>query len=221
MKLGVFDSGIGGEAVAAALQETFPEAIISTVNDRAHVPYGDKAPEEVIRLTDVAIQPLIAARCDVIILACNTATALAIEWLRAHYPMQKFIGIEPMVKTAAALTKTGTVAVCATPATLNSARYAGLVQTFGSELAIIEPDCSQWALWIENNQLNRAHVEQIIDGACDQGADVIVLGCTHYHWIKDLITTLAAGRAVVIEPSEAIGRRVQELLTPASPQPTN
>jgi glutamate racemase len=212
MKLGVFDSGIGGEAVAAALARTFPQAVIHTVNDHEHVPYGDKLKGEVIVLTDKTIQPLLAEGCDIIIIACNTATALALEWLRKWYPNQKFIGIEPMIKTAANLTKKHTIAVCATRATLDSERYAELVQKYGSNLKIVEPDCSQWAYWIENDQLNRAHVKQIIDYVCGQGADVIVLGCTHYHWIKDLIITLAAGRAEVIEPSEAIGRRVQQLL---------
>lgn len=212
MKLGVFDSGIGGEAVAAALQLTFPSAIIQTVNDHAHVPYGDKTKGEVIVLTDKAIQPLLAGECDVIIIACNTATALAIEWLRKEYPNQKFIGIEPMIKSAAHLTKTGTVAVCATRATLDSERYTTLINQYGKNLQIIEPDCSQWAYWIENDQLNQAHVAHIINYVCDQGADVIVLGCTHYHWIKEEIITLANGRAAVIEPSEAIGRRVAELL---------
>lgn len=212
MKLGVFDSGIGGEAVAAALRSTFPDADIITVNDRQHVPYGDKTPDQVIRLTNVAIQPLLAPSCDVIILACNTATALAIEPLRNKYPQTKFIGIEPMIKTAAAFTKTGTIAVCATPATLASDRYHNLIAQYGARLRIIEPDCTTWAHMIEHNQINHQMIEHIITDACDHGADVIVLGCTHYHWIKDLITELAAGRATVIEPSEAIGRRVTELL---------
>lgn len=212
MKLGVFDSGIGGEAVAAALHVTFPDADIMTVNDRQHVPYGDKTADDVIRLTDIAIQPLLMASCDVIILACNTATALAIELLRQRYPTQKFIGIEPMIKTAANLSKTGTIAVCATPATLASDRYHNLIAQHAAALHILEPDCATWAHMIEHNQLNHQTIEHIITAACDQGADVIVLGCTHYHWIKDLITTLAAGRAVILEPSEAIGRRVQQLI---------
>lgn len=212
MKLGIFDSGIGGEAVAAALQLTFPQAIIHTVNDHAHVPYGGRGPSEVIQLTNVAIQPLLAEHNDIIVLACNTATALAIEWLRSTYPQQKFIGIEPMVKTAANLTKSGIIAVCATPATLKSDRYAQLIKKYGTNLKIIEPDCSNWAYWIENDQLNQAAVQQIIDNVCLEGADVIVLGCTHYHWIKELIIKLAASRAQVIEPSEAIGRRVKQLL---------
>jgi glutamate racemase len=212
MRLGVFDSGIGGEAVAAALQKTFPDAEIMTVNDRENVPYGEKSKGAVIVLTDAAIQPLLEAQCDVIILACNTATALAIEYLRTTYPKQKFIGIEPMIKTAAAATKTGTIAVCATWATLGSQRYAELIEQYGTHLKVIEPDCSQWAYWIEHNQLNHAHVKEIVDSVCEAGADVIVLGCTHYHWIKDDITALARSRAVVLEPSEAIGRRVAQLL---------
>jgi glutamate racemase len=212
MRLGVFDSGIGGEAVAAALQKTFPEAEILTVNDHSNVPYGEKSKEMVVTLTEAAIQPLLKARCDVIILACNTATALAIKQLRQDYPQQKFIGIEPMIKTAAAMTKTGTIAVCATRATLGSARYAELIARYGKDLTVIEPDCSQWAYWIEHNQLNHNHVQEIIDTVCTSGADVIVLGCTHYHWIKEDIITLTNGRAVVLEPSEAIGRRVIELL---------
>jgi glutamate racemase len=212
MKLGVFDSGIGGEAVAQALQRTFPDAEMIVVNDKAHVPYGDKTVEEVIRLTDAAIQPLLSASCDIIILACNTATAAAIETLRTKYPSQKFIGIEPMIKTAASLTQTNTIAVCATPATLNSQRYKDLIKRYGAHLDIIEPDCSTWAYMIENNQLNHQIIKETITDLCDRGADVIVLGCTHYHWIKEEIIELTTGQATAIEPSEAIGRRVQQLL---------
>lgn len=212
MKLGVFDSGIGGEAVANALQVTYPSAEILIVNDKAHVPYGDKPAADVIRLTDTAIQPLLTAQCDVIVLACNTATALAIEALRYRYPQQKFIGIEPMIKTAASLTQTGIVAVCATPATLQSKRYHELTARFGEGLDIIEPNCRTWAHMIEHNQLNHQLIAETIQACCDRGADVIVLGCTHYHWIKEDIIALTKGRARVIEPSEAIGRRIQALL---------
>jgi glutamate racemase len=216
MKLGVFDSGIGGRAVAASLQLYFPEAELMIVDDHENVPYGSKTPQQILALTDAAIQPLLAARCDIIILACNSASAAAIEELRRRYPSQSFIGLEPMVKPAAALTKSGTIAVCATPATLASERYHRLVKKYGQDVRILEPDCSQWATMIENNQVNRAQIEQTINGCCEQGADVIVLACTHYHWIKDLIAEVAAGRAAVIEPSEAIGRRVKQILDPHS-----
>lgn len=212
MKLGMFDSGIGGEAVAAALRLSFPLAEISVLNDHEHVPYGGKSPREIRVLTEAAIQPFLDGTYDVIVLACNTATMLTIDYLRKTYPAQKFIGIEPMIKPAATLSKTGVIAVCATPATLASARYHELVALHGARLEILEPDCSEWAYLIENNQLNRSHVKSTIEETCQRGADVIVLGCTHYHWIKDTIVEFAAGRAQVLEPSEAIGRRVSSLL---------
>lgn len=213
MKLGIFDSGIGGEAVAESLKKEFPAAQIITVNDRENVPYGDKSPSDVIHLTTAAIQPLLDAGCDIIIIACNTATTIAIEHLRIVFPGQKFIGLEPMVKPAAHLTKSRTIAICATPATLTSQRYTNLLKKYALHLDVIEPDCSQWAYWIENNSINRQHIESTINDVCARGADVIVLACTHYHWIKELIADIADGRAVVIEPSEAIARRVRQLLS--------
>jgi glutamate racemase len=212
MKLGIFDSGIGGEAVASALRTTFPRATIVTANDHDNVPYGNKTPEQVITLTDVAIQPLLESSCDVIILACNTATAIAIATLRKQYPQQKFIGIEPMIKNAAKLTKTGIIAVCATPATLASSRYQGLLASYAKDLVVVAPNCSNWAYMIENDQVNHRQIDRVVNEICEQGADIIVLGCTHYHWIKDLIISSTTNRAVVLEPSEAIGRRVKELL---------
>lgn len=212
MKLGIFDSGIGGEAVASALQIMFPQATVVIVNDHNNVPYGDKTPKQVISLTNTAIQPLLRASCDVIILACNTATAIAITTLRALYPEQKFIGIEPMIKSAAKHTMAGVIAVCATPATLASNRYQELLASYAEGLTIIEPNCSRWAYMIENNQVNHRQIDEAINKVCSQGADVIVLGCTHYHWIKDFVINSAASRAIILEPSDAIGRRVKELL---------
>src|SRR5690606_20568475 len=155
---GIFDSGIGGEAVAASLQLAFPSATIQVVNDKKNVPYGSKTTEQVIALTDAAIQPLLAAQCDIIIIACNTASAAALEILRSRYLAQSFIGLEPMVKPAALLTKTGIIAVCATPSTLASKRYEWLVATYAKNVRILQPDCSRWAYMIENKQIDRAEI---------------------------------------------------------------
>lgn len=212
MRIGVFDSGIGGEAIAAALEKQFPASEVLVVNDRKNIPYGSKPPHEIEQLTNAAIQPLLASKCDVIIIACNTATTAAITTLRTRYPSQFFIGIEPMIKTAAKTTKTGVVAVCATPATLASGRYHELKQHFGRHLHYIEPDCSNWASLIEANQMTRQHIDSMTREVLRSNADVIVLGCTHYHWIKDEIVKAAGTNATVLEPSEAIGRRVKELL---------
>lgn len=211
MHIGVFDSGIGGEAIAHALATTFPTATIRVVSDKSHMPYGDRTPDEITTLTDKAIQPLLA-QSDIIVIACNTATTTALPTLRKKYPEQHFIGIEPMIKPAAASTKTGIIAVCATPTTLASARYNELKAKFAPHLTVIEPDCREWAFLIENNQINRSHIKKVVDTCRAAGADVIVLGCTHYHWIKDEIISEAGPEITVLEPSEAIGARIRSVL---------
>ena len=212
MRIGVFDSGIGGEAVAASLRREFPHADIMTVSDREHVPYGTRPTEEIIELTEAAIAPLLQSGCDVIVLACNTATAAAIETLRERHPTQPFIGLEPMLKPAAALTKTGVIAVLATPATLGSERYLAAKHAYAANLTVVEPDVSDWADLIESSTVNQERIESVINECLEAEADMIVLGCTHYHWIKHEIAETAGMKAVVLEPSEAIARRVRELL---------
>lgn len=212
MKLGVFDSGIGGEAIAASLRDAFREAEIITINDSAHMPYGSRSADEIISLTDAAIKPLLNSNCDVIVIACNTATTIALPTLRAKYPEQKFIGIEPMVKPAVLCTKSGVIAVCATPSTLSSKRYAELKKTYAHDVVVLEPDCSNWAYMIENKNINQELIRKQVRDVLAQKADVIVLGCTHYHWIKELIELVATDKAVVLEPSNAIVARVKALL---------
>lgn len=212
MKLGVFDSGVGGKAMAASLAMAFPEADVLVVDDHENVPYGSKTSEQIITLTDAAIQPLFAHSCDVIVIACNSATMSAIDALRSKYPNQKFVGLEPMVKPAASLTKTGVIAVCATPVTLASKRYKWLLDTYANEKTVLEPDCSNWARMIEAGTVDRSEIEKVVNKCCNEGADVIILGCTHYHWIKDMVTEIANGRATVLEPSDAIAKRVRTVL---------
>lgn len=212
MKIGVFDSGIGGKAVALELSREFPDAQVLCVDDSQHVPYGLRPNDEVIELTDNAVQPLLRAHCDVIVLACNTATAAAIETLRGRYPHTPFVGLEPMVKTAAGLTKTGTIAICATPSTLASKRYQRLKNHYAKNISVLEPDCGNWAYMIERGESDKIQLRHTIMQLLDARADVIVLGCTHYHWIKEELQTLAANRAIVIEPSRAIARRISTLL---------
>lgn len=212
MRIGVFDSGIGGEAVALRLQKSFPDAEITTVNDRKHVPYGDRTDTEIITLTHNALQPLLHGTYNCIVIACNTATTVAIEWLRTTYPEQLFIGLEPMIKPAVAMTETGIIAVCATPSTLRSSRYQALKQHYLGNTICLEPNSRQWAHMIEHSHLDTAAIRLEIEDVISQGADVIVLACTHYHWIRELIETAADGRALVIDPSEAIARRIRMLL---------
>ena len=211
MKIGIFDSGIGGQAVAEQLRVLIPEADIIAVDDRAHVPYGSRSPEEIISLTTKAIQPLLEADCDVIVIACNTATTVAIRHLRETYPMMKFVGIEPMVKPAAGLTQSKHIAVLATPATLVSPRYNELKDTWAKGITIDEPDCHDWAELIENDKSTEVPIESVIKDLINDGADVIVLACTHYHWLKERADKAAGTRATILEPSDAISRRIKDI----------
>lgn len=212
MKIGVFDSGIGGEAVARSIRVAFPEAPVVVVNDREHMPYGERTQVEVQRLTNIAIQPLLEQQCNVIVIACNTATAFAIEWLRKKYPSQRFIGLEPMVKPASRITRTRVIVVCATPTTLASERYERLKNDFGQGATIIEPGCHDWARMIEDNDINESKITDMVQQAKKHNADVIVLACTHYHWIREQIEQRAGPTITVIDPSEAIVSRVGSLL---------
>lgn len=212
MKIGVFDSGVGGQSMAAAIRRAFPDYRVEVVEDAKNLPYGTKSPEQLLQLTRPILQKM-ARRCDVIVIACNTLTTNCIEELRKQVPVP-LVGLEPMVKPAAKLTDTGVIAVCATPATLASKRYLYLKKTYATahKIRIIEPDCSRWAQLIQDKGLDRTTIGEPIDQACKQQADVIVLGCTHYHWIEELVREVAGGRAIVIQPEQAVVKQLWRVL---------
>lgn len=212
MKIGVFDSGVGGEAVAASLRNVFSHVEIDSINDRKNMPYGNKNNEEIISLTTSALQPFLDGSYQLIVIACNTATAVALTSIRQQYPNQSFIGLEPMIKPATSLTKTSTIAVCATPATFNSQRYLELKASWAQKVTVIEPDCSTWATMIESDTVNQQEIDNVIDDCLRVSADVIVLACTHYHWIKTEIERKVGGKATVLDPTEAIANRIKTLL---------
>ena len=215
MKVGVFDSGVGGKSVANAIEKAFPELQIVFVSDPENLPYGDKTPEQLIELVRPKLDYLISQGCEIIVIACNTVTTNIIQYIRALYNVP-FIGIEPMVKPASLATKSSVIAVCATPATLASKRYDWLKKEYAGSIKVLEPDCSNWTKMIEDNQVNETVIQGIIDDVCGQGADVIVLGCTHYHWIEALIIKCSAGRALVIQPELAVIERLRTLLYASS-----
>jgi glutamate racemase len=210
-KIGVFDSGVGGLSVARAIQQALPNDDVIFINDREHMPYGDKSPEEVLGYVMPLLNDLVEQGCDVIVIACNTVTTTLIKQLREKI-RTPLVGIEPMVKPAAEQTKTGVIAVCATPATLASERYRWLKQTYASGVKVIEPDCSRWAYMIEQNILSEKTLRSQIEAVCKQGADMIVLGCTHYHWIGTIIQEIAARRAKVIQPEQAVVAQLKRVL---------
>lgn len=211
MKIGVFDSGVGGLAMANAITAALPEHEVILKEDRKHVPYGTRTPNEVFGFVVPILQSLVDEGCSVIVIACNTVTTTLIDRLREHFEVP-LVAIEPMVKPAAALTKTKVIAVCATPATLASPRYAQLKQDHASGVTVMEPDCSDWAAMIEHNQVEEATIAERINEVIGARADVIVLACTHYHWIEATIRQLSAGKATVLQPEQPTIEQLKRVL---------
>lgn len=210
-KVGVFDSGVGGKSVADAISKAFPDIEVIYKNDKEHVPYGTKPPEVLMGYVVPILESMVSEGCEAIVIACNTVTTTLIERLREVIKVP-LTGIEPMVKPATEKTKFKIIAVCATPTTLASKRYLWLKDEFAKGIKVIEPDCRGWTSLIEADQINRQHIFDQIDGACKQGADVIVLGCTHYHWIEAQIKEIAAGRAEVIQPEQPVIDQLKRVL---------
>jgi len=211
VKIGVFDSGVGGLSVANAINAALPDDEIILREDREHVPYGSRQPAELLSLVTPILQELVDLGCAVIVVACNTVTTTIIKELREHFDIP-LVAVEPMIKPAAAMTKSKVIAVCATPATLASARYAELKKEFASEITVLEPDCSDWASMIEQTMIEQTEVADRMEEVLAKGADVIVLACTHYHWIETEIRKLIAGRAEVIQPERALIAQLKRVL---------
>jgi glutamate racemase len=210
-RIGVFDSGIGGKSVANAIEQAMPGAQVVFVNDTANVPYGTKTPEVLFGLVLPILQDL-ASKTDVIVVACNTVSTTLINRLREELAVP-LIAMEPMVKPAAEQTKSRVIAVCATPTTLASQRYHWLKDTFAKGITVVEPDCSDWSSMIESNRVDHNHIRERIVGACKLGADTIVLGCTHYHWIQEDIQKIADEfGAKVIQPEQPVIEQLGRVL---------
>ncbi|MDB5181857.1 MAG: putative Glutamate racemase [Candidatus Saccharibacteria bacterium] len=215
MKIGVFDSGMGGLSVARAIERDLPEYEVLFRNDAKHVPYGSKTPEVLLGYVEPILQSLADAGCEVVVVACNTVSTTLIDQLRGRISVP-LIAMEPMVKPAAKMTKSGVIAVCATPTTLKSARYAWLKQEYAKDIKVVEPDCRNWSRMIEAKKFDAALVQDEINDAIVLGADVIVLGCTHYHWIQEEIKAIAGSRAQVIQPEPAIIKQLKTVISKLS-----
>jgi len=211
VKVGVFDSGVGGLSVVKAIQKELPDLEIVYKDDAGHVPYGTRSIEEIYSFVKPIFQSFVDEGCKVIVIACNTVTTNLASRLRTEFPVP-MVGMEPMVKPAAAATKTKVIAVCATPRTLESERYQWLKDKFAKGMKVLEPDCSDWTRMIENNSVDRERIAKIVNSVCESGADQIVLGCTHYHWIEQLIKSLASGRAEVIQPEVPVIEQLKRVL---------
>jgi glutamate racemase len=211
VKIGVFDSGVGGLSVVKAIQKELPDLEIVYKDDKQHVPYGTRSIDEIHNLIRPIFQEFVDEGCRIIVVACNTVTTNLISQIRKEFSVP-MVGMEPMVKPAAEATKTGVIAVCATPRTLSSERYAWLKKEYAKDVKVLEPDCGDWALMIESDNLNREKIAKNIEKVIELSADEIVLGCTHYHWIEQLIKEIAAGRAAVIQPEKPVIEQLKRVI---------
>ena len=216
--IGVFDSGVGGLSVLRSIREQMPEEDVIYFGDQGHVPYGPRSMEQIQNFSEGITKFLLKHDSKIIVVACNTASAAALKYLRATFPGISFVGMEPAVKPAAETTKTGRVGVLATPATFQGALYASVVERFGAEVELFQHTCPGLVGQIEKGDLDSSATRTILENALnpmlDKNIDTVVLGCTHYPFVIPLIEQIVgdAKRVRVIDPAPSVARQVRRLL---------
>ena len=214
--VGFFDSGVGGRCVLDAFRRLCPDEPVVYVADSENCPYGNKPPEEIVRLSKRIAADLIGRGCEVVVVACNTATAAAIDELRNEWPEIPFVGMEPAVKPAALGSKSGVVGVLATRGTFNGRLYRETSSKVADAVRIIECVADEFVDLVERGVVSGVEAEDAvrrrIEPLIAAGADRIVLGCTHFPHLKHLMENVADGRAEIVDPSDAVARRIAEVL---------
>lgn len=215
--VGVFDSGVGGLSVLAEIRQLLPNESLLYVADSAHVPYGEKSPEFIRQRCREIAQFLLGQGAKALVLACNTATVAGAADLRELYPDLPIVGMEPAVKPAAATTRSGVVGVLATTGTLKSAKFAALLDQFASGVRVVTQPCPGLVEQIEAGDLDgpatRALLERYVEPLLAQGCDTLILGCTHYPFIKPLLRQLVPADVGLIDTGAAVAKQLQRLLT--------
>lgn len=213
--IGVFDSGVGGLSVLRHIRALLPHENLIYIADSAHVPYGDK-PAAYIEQRALSLTKFLVERgAAAIVIACNTATAAAVATLRSHYALP-IVGMEPAVKPAIAATHSGVVGVLATTGTLESARFAALLERYAGTVNIITQGCPGLVEQVERGELasaaTRTLLERYISPLLSQGADTLILGCTHYPFLTALIQEVAGPDVRLIDTGAAVARQLQQRL---------
>jgi glutamate racemase len=213
--IGVFDSGLGGLSVLAAIARALPRADLCYLADTAHVPYGTK-PDDFIRGRVLGIGDHLAALgCKMLVVACNTATAAAVAELRQQHPGLAVVGVEPGVKPAAHASRSKRIAVLATESTARSGRLLRLIDRHAGGIRVDVVPCPGWATRVETLHFDdaefREEMRTTIVPLLDAGCDRLVLGCTHYSFLAPQLLRLTDGRAELVDVAEAVARQVVRL----------
>jgi glutamate racemase len=217
--VGVYDSGVGGLSVWRELTACLPHVPLVYLADQAHVPYGPRSLDNVRALAEQCAHWLVHRGCSIVVVACNTASAAALNHLRAIFPHTAFVGIEPAVKPAAANTRSGVIGVLATQATFQSQRYASLVARYANPagVRVLAQACPAWVDLVErgawaDEKVALPTIEKHIAPLLAAGADQLALGCTHFPFLSGLIGRVVDGRAAtVIDPAPAVARQTLKL----------
>lgn len=214
--VGVFDSGVGGLSVLRAIRAHIPYESVVYLGDQMHIPYGPRPAGQIRDFSKAITAFLLEQNSKLIVVACNTASAAALNYLRGEFPQVRFVGMEPAVKPAVEHTQTGNVGVLATPATFEGPLYASVVERFANGVRLFQNTCNGLVQQIEAGNLEGAETRQILEEALlpmlENNIDTIVLGCTHYPFVIPLIERIVGEKARVIDPAPAVARQVRRLL---------
>ena len=214
--IGIFDSGVGGLSVLTAVRTLLPREDLIYLADQVHVPYGSRSLAEVRGFAEGITRYLLDQDAKLVVVACNTASAAGLHYLREVYPDVPFVGMEPAVKPAAESTHSGVVGVLATPATFQGELYASVIERFANNVQVLQDTCPGLVMEIDQGNLDTAEVYTILESALkpmlEEGIDTVVLGCTHFPFVIPAIETIVGPGVRVIDPSPAIARQVQRLL---------
>lgn len=214
--IGIFDSGMGGLTLVQALLKVLPEESVLYYGDTAHLPYGRKSQEEIQAYSLTITRFLIDQGAKAIVVACNTATAAAINLLRETWPEIPILGMEPAVKPAARGTESGVVAVLATQGTFQSKRYADLMHKYGKEVEMLENPCLGLVELIEGGKAKAPETEallrEVLQPMLEAKADAFVLGCTHYPFVVSTIRKIVGPEPHLINPAPAVARHLAQIL---------
>jgi glutamate racemase len=214
--IGVFDSGVGGLWILKHLQDELPSYNYVFFGDQGHVPYGSRSMEEIRFFSESITKFLISKGCNVVVIACNTASAASLLYLREKFPEIIFVGMEPAIKPAVEITHTMKVGVLATPATFQGELYNSVVERFAHDVEIFKDTCPGLVDQIEKGALDSMETKNILEKALlpmmEKGIDTVVLGCTHYPFAIPQIKKIVGESVVVIDPTNAIVKQVSKVL---------
>lgn len=214
--IAVFDSGVGGLSVLRQLRAQLPHERLIYLADQAHVPYGSRSLSEIRGFSEAITHYLLQMDAKIIVVACNTASGAALTYLRQTFPAVSFVGMEPAVKPAAKQTRSGKVGVLATAGTFESQRYEALMARFGQGVDVFENPCLGLVDLIEAGNLTGEETAVLLR-ACvlpmlAQGVDTLVLGCTHYPFVRPLLEKIAGPDVTIIDPAPAVARQTRRVL---------